>query len=120
MNYSNLIQSFYASNLGRVGTVLSYKEKQLLKEDKFDEFFELQQKRSSRRFAIGIIIALAYFAIGLFQIWHFAEKQDLFYPVTSAIWVILGTLMIIWFTRQYYIIKSARFIFQNAINQKNA
>lgn len=117
---SELIKTFFEEQFGDYDPGYSYADHQLLKENKFQEFFDLLLAKSRKRFFYGFPIAIAFIIIGLIYFWSFMEAFAIMELVLAIFWIIVGGMYLFWTSRQFFIIRSSVSLFQKMLAKADA
>ncbi|MDZ7754841.1 hypothetical protein [Rhodohalobacter sp.] len=104
---------FFESELNGFSSNFLYKDKQLLNEDKFNDFAQVLLKRSKKSFGIMFAVALCFVLIGVLYL------SNLVVP-GSPMWIglsymFLGISFMVISTREYYQIRGSMTLLLNLL-----
>jgi len=114
---AELIKGFFKEQFDEISPFFLYKDHQLLKENKFQEFIDRQLSKSLNRFIFGIILSFLCLLLGLFYFWLYAQSSEILHLLTSFFWIIIAWSHLFWFSKQYFIIKSSMSLFQKMVDK---
>lgn len=114
---NELIKNFFEEQFEDISPFFLYKDHQLLKENKFQEFIDGQISKSRKRFIFGIILAIASFILSLTYLWFYAETSDVVHIINGFFWLLMGATSLFWFTKQYFIIRSSMSLIQRMLSK---
>jgi type IV secretory pathway VirB3-like protein len=114
-----LIKNFFEEQFEDISPFFLYKDHQLLKDNKFQEFIERQLIKSRNRFIFGIICAIAGFILGLTYFWFYFETSEIVHVINALFWIVMGAGSLFWFSKQYFIISSSMSLFQKMLTKQN-
>jgi hypothetical protein len=113
-----LIKNFFEEQFEDISPFFLYKDHQLLKESKFQEFIERQLIKSRRRFIFGIVSAIAGFLLGLTYFWFYLETYEIVHVINALFWMVMSAGSLFWFSKQYFIISSSMSLFQKMLTKQ--
>ncbi|PWN07066.1 hypothetical protein [Rhodohalobacter mucosus] len=116
---NDLIKNFFEEQFEDISPFFLYKDHQLLKENKFQEFIERQLIKSRRRFIFGIVSSFAGFILALTYFWFYFETSEIVHVINALFWMVMGAGSLFWFSRQYFIISSSMALFQKMLTKQN-
>ena len=109
------IKNFFEEQFKDISPFFRYKDHQLLKQNRLHEFIEGQLAKSRNRFIFGIIIAMFGFVLALTYVWLYFGTSDIVHFINSLFWMVMGAGSLIWFSKQYYIIRTSMLLFQKML-----
>tara|TARA_R100001143_G_scaffold63594_1_gene73154 strand:+ start:10282 stop:10644 length:363 start_codon:yes stop_codon:yes gene_type:complete len=114
---SDLIKDFFEDQFGKYGPGFSYVDHQLLKANKFEEFFDLLLARTRKQFIYGSPIAIAIIIIGLTSFWLNSNPFDIANIILPIYCILIGGLFQYWISKQYFIIKSSNWLIKKMLTE---
>lgn len=121
MNTSKALTSFLNENIvNDFDYFLFYKDKQLLKEEKYIEFAEEQLKKIRYVFlsiAFGVFYGFYYISTGFIEYGQSQEVIDLVLPCIAFGFMIIAVFIA---TKKYYTIKSSMNLLIRLLNEDDA
>lgn len=112
MNTSKALTSFFNENIvNDMDYFLFYKDKQLLKEEKYKEFAKAQLKRGRNIFStivLGIIYGLYFMSTGFIE---YGKSEETFSLVVALLAFVFMFIAVFFATKKYYTIKSSMTFF---------
>lgn len=115
---NELIKSFFVEHFQDVSAFFLYKDHQLLKADRFQEFIERQLIKSRKRFVIGIVLVITGLILGLTYFWMYHVHSDIVHLVLAIFWIMMAASYLFWFTKQYYIISGSMSLLQKMLEKQ--
>lgn len=106
METKTLITRFLEENMGDVSHFFMYKDHQLLKENKFDEFIEGQLSKSRLRYYLGIFLYFIALVLGLAYFWLYLDSESMVQLINAIFWLGMSGLSLHWFSKQYFLVSS--------------
>lgn len=114
---NELIKNFFEEQFEDISPFFLYKDHQLLKENRFQEFIDRQLIKSRKRFIFGILLAIANFILCLTYFWFYAETSEIVHIISAIFWLQMGATSLFWFSKQYFIISSSMSLFQKMLTK---
>lgn len=115
-----LIKNFLVEQLGEISPFFLYKDHQLIKQNRFDEFIERQIDKSRKRYFLGFFILLAGTLAGVYYIWMYMNVNDTFYLFSAIYWFSCGVFLFHWHCKQYFIITGSMSLIKKIVDQKQS
>lgn len=119
MATSEVLQSFFNENFkNEIMPFLLYKDNQLLKEGKHQEFAKEQLKKTKKIF-LSISFAIFYgLFFGVTQLIEYGESKEIFNLIAGIGSLLISSYGIFRSTKEYYTIKSSMTLFLKLAEEK--
>lgn len=116
---NEFIKKFFEEQFEDISPFFLYRDHQLLKENRFQEFIDRQLIKSRKRYIFGIVIAIANYILGLTYFWFYVETSEIVHVLSAVFWHMMGAGSLFWFSKQYFIISSSMSLFQKMLKKQN-
>jgi|GEM_PF-1507953 hypothetical protein len=112
---NELIKQFFEEQFDDISPFFLYKDHQLLKENKFQEFIDRQLTKARKRYIFGFVISISGILLGLTYFWFYVISSEIVHIIGAIFWIIMGFHSQFWFSKQYFIISSSMSLFQKML-----
>lgn len=112
---NELIKNFFEEHFEDISPFFLYKDHQLLKENKFQEFIDQQLTKSRKRFFFGIALSALSALLFLVYTWSYFISPEIMHIINAIFWFFMCATTQFWFSKQYFIIKSSMSLFQKML-----
>ena len=118
---SNSLETFFKENIyNQAGFFLLYKDKQLLKQQKYEEFAKEQIKKTRNVF-LSISFALIYgMYYGVTSLIEYGESKELLMLIFGLLILCFMASMIFASTKEYYSVKSSMSLFLKLLEEEKS